>query len=186
MGDRLSLAALILVPVALFWPHLSGEAMFIGDSDRLSHHLPWLHHLAEGLRRGELATWNNALFGGYSTVAIPYTFPNPFALFVLLWATGFIGAGYAMPYAEPFTFLFVRFVLTSLLLGALVWWWRAARLSARVPNGIERRLLAIERSGGTGVTTGSGPSHGLTSAASERLFAGPLAGARCSSGLSGR
>ena len=27
------------------------------------------------------------------------------ALFVLLWATGFIGARYAMPYVEPFTFL---------------------------------------------------------------------------------
>jgi hypothetical protein len=36
-----------------------------------------------------------------------------------------------MPHAEPFTFLFVRFVLTALLLGALVWWWRSERLSAR-------------------------------------------------------
>lgn len=34
------------------------------------------------------------------------------ALFVLLWATGFIGARYAMPWAEPFTFLWVRFALT--------------------------------------------------------------------------
>jgi hypothetical protein len=28
-------------------------------------------------------------------------------LFVLLWATGFIGARYAMPWAEPFGFLAV-------------------------------------------------------------------------------
>ncbi|WP_025029215.1 DMT family transporter [Nitratireductor aquibiodomus] len=34
------------------------------------------------------------------------------ALFVLLWATGFIGARYAMPWAEPFTFLWVRCALT--------------------------------------------------------------------------
>ncbi len=34
------------------------------------------------------------------------------ALFVLLWATGFIGARYAMPWAEPFTFLWVRFAIT--------------------------------------------------------------------------
>lgn len=38
------------------------------------------------------------------------------ALFVVLWATGFIGARYAMPWAEPFTFLWVRFALTFGLL----------------------------------------------------------------------
>jgi len=38
------------------------------------------------------------------------------ALFVFLWSTGFIGAKYGLPYAEPFTFLFVRMVLTCALL----------------------------------------------------------------------
>lgn len=42
------------------------------------------------------------------------------ALFVLLWSTGFIGAKFGLPYAEPFTFLFVRFVLTVALLIPLV------------------------------------------------------------------
>lgn len=41
-------------------------------------------------------------------------------LFVLLWSTGFIGAKFGLPYAEPFTFLFIRFVLTLLLLIPLV------------------------------------------------------------------
>ena len=41
-------------------------------------------------------------------------------LFVLLWSTGFIGAKFGLPYAEPFTFLFVRFVLTLVLLIPLV------------------------------------------------------------------
>jgi len=37
-------------------------------------------------------------------------------VFVLLWSTGFIGAKLGLPYAEPFTFLFLRFaVLTALL-----------------------------------------------------------------------
>ena len=45
---------------------------------------------------------------------IPSRFIPP--LFVLLWATGFIGARYAMPWAEPFTFLAVRFVLAFVLL----------------------------------------------------------------------
>ena len=38
------------------------------------------------------------------------------ALFVLLWSTGFVGAKYGLPYAEPFTFLAVRLVLAALLL----------------------------------------------------------------------
>lgn len=41
------------------------------------------------------------------------------ASFVVLWATGFIGARYAMPWAEPFTFLAIRFVLAAILLGGL-------------------------------------------------------------------
>jgi drug/metabolite transporter (DMT)-like permease len=42
------------------------------------------------------------------------------ASFVVLWATGFIGARYAMPWAEPFTFLAARFVIAALLLGGLM------------------------------------------------------------------
>ncbi|MGH6763890.1 MAG: DMT family transporter [Phyllobacterium sp.] len=38
------------------------------------------------------------------------------ALFVVLWATGFIGARYAMPYIEPFLFLTLRFCLAALIL----------------------------------------------------------------------
>ncbi|MCE7027852.1 DMT family transporter [Jiella avicenniae] len=41
------------------------------------------------------------------------------AVFVLLWSTGFIGARYAMPYAEPFTFLSMRYGLALLLLGGM-------------------------------------------------------------------
>ena len=40
-------------------------------------------------------------------------------LFVLLWSTGFIGARYAMPYAEPFTFLSLRFALAFAILSGL-------------------------------------------------------------------
>jgi len=38
------------------------------------------------------------------------------ALFVLLWSTGFIGAKYALPYAEPFTLLALRLIIASALL----------------------------------------------------------------------
>ena len=42
------------------------------------------------------------------------------ALFVFLWSTGFIGAKYGLPYAEPFTFLAVRMAITFVLLIAMV------------------------------------------------------------------
>jgi drug/metabolite transporter (DMT)-like permease len=40
-------------------------------------------------------------------------------LFVLLWATGFISAKYAMPHAEPFWFLAVRFAMAGLILASV-------------------------------------------------------------------
>ncbi len=52
-------------------------------------------------------------------------------LFVLLWATGFIGARYAMPWAEPFSFLAVRCALTLLVLLLLALLFRSKRLSPR-------------------------------------------------------
>lgn len=41
------------------------------------------------------------------------------AVFVLLWSTGFIGAKYGLPYAEPLTFLLVRLGLVAVVLGAV-------------------------------------------------------------------
>jgi drug/metabolite transporter (DMT)-like permease len=52
-------------------------------------------------------------------------------LFVVLWATGFIGARYAMPWAEPFSFLAVRFALAAAILAALALIMRARPLGAR-------------------------------------------------------
>ena len=37
--------------------------------------------------------------------------------FVLLWSTGFVGAKYGLPYAEPFTFLALRLAIAAALLG---------------------------------------------------------------------
>ncbi|MCF6343145.1 MAG: DMT family transporter [Devosiaceae bacterium] len=44
--------------------------------------------------------------------------------FILLWATGFLGARYAMPYAEPFAFLTIRFAVTLLILGSAAFFLR--------------------------------------------------------------
>jgi drug/metabolite transporter (DMT)-like permease len=43
------------------------------------------------------------------------------ALFVILWATGFIGARYAMPWSEPFTFLAMRFSFACVVMAGLAW-----------------------------------------------------------------
>ena len=50
-------------------------------------------------------------------------------LFVAFWSTGFISARYAMPYAEPFGFLTVRYILSTLALAAIAAAFRAPRLS---------------------------------------------------------
>ena len=47
-------------------------------------------------------------------------------LFVLLWSTGFIGAKFGLPYAEPLVFLCIRYTLVIALMGA-------AALLARAP-----------------------------------------------------
>lgn len=41
-------------------------------------------------------------------------------LFVLLWSTGFVGAKYGLPYADPFVFLSVRVLIAAVILFALV------------------------------------------------------------------
>ena len=47
------------------------------------------------------------------------------ALFVLLWSTGFLGARLGLPYAEPMTFLALRFAITAACLAVLAILWRA-------------------------------------------------------------
>ena len=37
-------------------------------------------------------------------------------LFVLLWSTGFLGAKFGLPHAEPLTFLLIRFALVCAIL----------------------------------------------------------------------
>ncbi len=50
-------------------------------------------------------------------------------LFVILWSTGFIGAKYGLPYAEPLTFLALRFAIVALAMAAV-----APLLGARWPR----------------------------------------------------
>jgi drug/metabolite transporter (DMT)-like permease len=59
-------------------------------------------------------------------------------LFVLLWSTGFVGAKYGLPYADPFVFLSIRILIASILLFVLA---KAMRMPVRIGRG------AVARSG---------------------------------------
>ncbi|MFD2092308.1 DMT family transporter [Blastococcus deserti] len=57
------------------------------------------------------------------------------ALFVLLWSTGFVGAEYGLPYAEPFTFLSARLVVAAVLLALIAAALRSVGMSSRAQYG---------------------------------------------------
>ncbi|MEO0825188.1 MAG: DMT family transporter [Cyanobacteria bacterium J06635_15] len=52
-------------------------------------------------------------------------------LFVVLWSSGFIGAKYGLPYAGPFSLLFIRYVLVAVLLFVWLLYRRELRLNNR-------------------------------------------------------
>lgn len=86
-------------------------------------------------------------------------------LFVLLWSTGFIGAKFGLPYAEPLTFLCARYVLVVLLMTAVVLamrapWPRSAREVAHI--GITGVLVHALYLGGVFVAIHRGLPAGVT------------------------
>ncbi|QDF95729.1 EamA family transporter [Azoarcus sp. DD4] len=86
-------------------------------------------------------------------------------LFVLLWSTGFIGAKFGLPYAEPLTFLCARYVLVVLLMTAVVFamrapWPRSAREVAHI--GITGVLVHALYLGGVFVAIHRGLPAGVT------------------------
>jgi len=64
---------------------------------------------------------NDAERGGLSRAQVA----GAGALFIFFWASGFIGAKYGLPYAEPFTFLALRFLIAVALLLPAALLWRA-------------------------------------------------------------
>ncbi len=54
----------------------------------------------------------------------PALFALVAALFIFFWASGFVAAKYGFPYAEPFTFLALRFVIGSATLLAICLLWK--------------------------------------------------------------
>lgn len=87
-------------------------------------------------------------------------------LFVLLWSTGFLGAKFGLPYAEPFTFLAIRLLLAATLLAAFALlsgapWPGSARLAGHVA--VAGLLVHGLYLGGVFLAIEHGMSAGLTS-----------------------
>ena len=107
------------------------------------------------------------------------------ALFVLLWATGFIGAKFGMPYAPPLKFLLWRFLAVVVLMAALSLatrapWPRGMKIAHVALAGV---LLQAGYRGGVFVAIDLGLSAGLAAliVGTQPILtaiAGPLVGER--------
>jgi drug/metabolite transporter (DMT)-like permease len=86
-------------------------------------------------------------------------------LFVFLWSTGFLGAKFGLPHAEPLAFLFVRYLLVIALMTSLVLIWRAPWPKDRrqwLHIGISGLLVHALYLGGVFVAIGKGLPAGNT------------------------
>ena len=111
------------------------------------------------------------LFAEPGTMAHPDTPPDRFAryapaLFVWLWSTGFIGAKYGLPFAPPFEFLFYRYLVVTVILGALLFFSRIP-LPQRVGTWLHLSLIGLLMHGvyiaGVFVAIDRGMSSGIAS-----------------------
>lgn len=85
-------------------------------------------------------------------------------LFVLLWSTGFIGARFGLPYAEPLTFLLLRFGCAAALLTGLALAMRAPWPDRRTAAHLAAAGLLVHAIylGGVFMAIAHGLSPGLT------------------------
>jgi drug/metabolite transporter (DMT)-like permease len=84
-------------------------------------------------------------------------------VFVVLWSTGFVGAKIGVRYAEPFTFLTLRFVAVVALLGIIIAltrpkWPNAAGIAHSAITGVMVHAIGLS---GVYVAIGNGVSAGL-------------------------
>ena len=87
-------------------------------------------------------------------------------LFVFLWSTGFIGAKYGLPYAEPLSFLFVRYLAVIALMTVIALLTRAPWPKAPmqwVHIGVSGLLVHAVYLGGVFIAIKQGLPAGITS-----------------------
>ena len=87
------------------------------------------------------------------------------AIFVLLWSSGFVGAKFLLPHAEPFTLLTVRFALTAAILISIAAAMRAPMKMTKsqyLRAGYISLFLHFAYTGGIFVALHEGVSAGIT------------------------
>ena len=82
----LGLAALVLT---VYRRHLIGEALFLGNFDRLNSFLNTLWLQVRGWQTGRSGGWDDSMFMGRNLYALPFTYPNPLNQLVALFPTGY-------------------------------------------------------------------------------------------------
>lgn len=107
----LALAALV---AGVFWIHLSGRGLFVGDSDRLNTLLNMRLFQVEGLRQGRFWAWDESTFMGVSIYGLHYIVPDAVAFVEMLFppSTLFVVAGFVacclMTLAAGSAYVFIR------------------------------------------------------------------------------
>jgi len=79
LETSIHLALIAGMTIFVFWPYLIGDAVFVGDSDRMNHFLT-----LKLLQGGELAGWFEYMFAGFSGTSVP-AHPNPLMALYELW-----------------------------------------------------------------------------------------------------
>ena len=79
-----ALLGLLALVASVFRRHLSGEALFLGNFDRLNSFLNTLWLQVQGWKLGHLSGWDESMLMGRNLYALPFTYPNPFNYLVSL------------------------------------------------------------------------------------------------------
>ncbi len=70
--------------IGIYRRHLNGEALLLGNFDRLNSFLNTLWLQVQGWKLGNFGGWDETTFMGRNLYALPFTYPNPFNYFVAL------------------------------------------------------------------------------------------------------
>jgi len=148
----LALTALATLVGTIYREHLLGRSLFIGNFDRLSSFLNTLQFQADGWKAGSWAAWDDSMFMGRNTFALPFTYPNVLNRFVaalppqdLYWAAGYISIGLAV-LAGWSAFLFLQDVVAdrfAAFVGAVLYQFSALAVLKVSQNDMSFAVLII-------------------------------------------
>ena len=87
-GEWPALLGLLALILSIYRRHLSGEALFLGNFDRLNSFLNTLWLQVQGWQTGHTVGWDDSMFMGRNLHALPFTYANPLNYLVSLFPNG--------------------------------------------------------------------------------------------------